>query len=326
MRSGRVFNIQKYSIHDGPGIRTTVFLKGCPLSCAWCHNPEGIAPEREIIVADHRCAGCGECRTACPLGGSQAGEGPLPVRRDGCTLCGACVNACPSGARQMIGRVMTVPEAMEEILEDRIFYEESGGGATISGGEPLMQPDFLEALLAACRAEGIHTAIDTAGCGSPERLRAAAELADLVLYDLKALDEERHRQLTGASNRSILENLQMLDRVHGNIWIRVPVVPGFNADLDLWRGLAAFAATLRHVTRVDLLPFHPAGAHKYARLGRANLVGGIEPPTAETMAAAVRIFAERGLPVKTSGKARELVESRKPSAQEGAGCGCPEDR
>ncbi len=214
---------------------------------------------------------------------------------------------------------MTVSEVMDEILQDRIFYEESGGGATISGGEPLMQPDFLEALLAACRAQGIRTALDTTGHGSPERLLAAAELADLVLYDLKALDEERHCQITGVSNRSILGNLRELDRAHGNVWIRVPVVPGFNADLDLWRGLAAFVSTLRHVTRVDLLPFHPAGAHKYARLGRANPAGAVEPPTTETMAAAARVFAEMGLPVKTSGKDRELVESRKPGAQEGLG-------
>jgi pyruvate formate lyase activating enzyme len=222
--SGFVFNIQKYSLHDGPGIRTTVFLKGCPLCCQWCHNPESISPKREIIVVESRCITCGECRQACEFGESVAGTGMLPPRHDQCTLCAECVDACPTGARQMIGRTMTVAEVLAEVLQDRIFYEDSKGGVTISGGEPLMQPHFTKELLVALREAGIHTTFDTTGFGCTEHLIEAARLADLVLYDLKAFSEQRHRELTGVTNRNILTNLTALNEVHRNIWIRLPFV------------------------------------------------------------------------------------------------------
>ena len=301
MQNGLVFNIQKYSLHDGPGIRTTVFLKGCPLCCGWCHNPEGILNRREIVVVESRCIVCGECRAACPFAESIGGEGVLPTRNEQCIQCGACVEACPTGARQMIGRVLSVPEVMEEILKDRVFYEESGGGVTFSGGEPLMQPQFLLALLEACRAEGIHAVLDTTGFGCTEHLLAAAKLADLVLYDLKAFDEARHRELTGVSNRSILENLKVLDRMHRNIWIRLPVVPGFNDDLDNLKLIADFAAGLRSVTLVNFLPFHCTGLHKYERLGMTHELDGVEAPSAELMQRVVKAFEDVGLKTKVGG-------------------------
>jgi pyruvate formate lyase activating enzyme len=301
MESGMVFNIQKYSVQDGPGIRTTVFLKGCPLCCQWCHNPEGISSRQEIIVIENRCIACGECRTVCPFGEEIAGEGPLPSRNDQCTLCGACVEACPTGARQMIGRTMTVAEVMDDAIKDRIFYESSGGGVTISGGEPLQQPKFLLALLAALRGAGIPAALDTTGYGCTEHLLAAAKLSDLVLYDLKAFDERRHRELTGVSNRTILGNLKLLDEIHRNVWIRLPVVPGFNNDTVELERIAGFVAGLRCVTLVNLLPFHRSGLHKYERLGQVHGLDGVEAPSEEMMERAADVFRKCKLKTKIGG-------------------------
>jgi pyruvate formate lyase activating enzyme len=299
--TGMIFNIQKYSVQDGPGIRTTIFLKGCPLCCQWCHNPESISPRREIIVVSQRCTACGECRDACPFGESLGGEGPLPPRLDQCTLCAACVDACPTGARQMIGREMTVAEVVAAVATDRIFYEDSGGGVTISGGEPLAQPRFLLALTQALGAAGLPVALDTTGFGATENLLAAAAGSALVLYDLKAFDEARHRQLTGVSNRTILANLQALNEVHRNVWIRLPVVPGFNDDLVELAKIAAFVAGLRSVTLVNLLPFHRSALQKYARLGRAQALEGVEAPSAEVMNRAAEMFRRLDLPVKIGG-------------------------
>ena len=301
MLHGLVFNIQKYSLHDGPGIRTTVFLKGCPLCCAWCHNPEGISPRPELVVVESRCAVCGECRKACPFAETIGGAGVFPTRAEPCTLCGACVEACPTGARQMVGREMTVPEVLADILKDRIFYEDSGGGVTVSGGEPLLQPQFLQGLLGACRARHLHTVLDTTGFGCTEHLLAAAQLADLVLYDLKAVDEDRHRRLTGVSNRSILGNLKALDEAHHNIWIRLPVVPGFNDDEENLRQTAELVAGLRHVTLVDLLPFHRAGLHKFERLGLTHSLDGVDAPSAAQMERAAGLFRAAGLDVHIGG-------------------------
>ena len=299
--SGMIFNIQRYSLHDGPGIRTTVFLKGCPLNCLWCHNPEGISPRREISVATGRCIECGACIEACPFSASADAGGCLPANHDDCNQCGQCTDACPTGVRQMIGKTMTVAEIMAEIRKDRMFHDQSGGGVTISGGEPLSQPAFTIGLLEACRAEGVHATLDTTGFGRSEPLMEAAGLADLVLYDLKAMDDARHLRLTGVSNRIILENLKQLDRVHRNIWIRLPIVPGFNDDLHNLRQTADFIASLRNVTLVNLLPFHRTGVDKFDRLGKAHSLTGIEAPSAELMADALSIFTDLGLPAKSGG-------------------------
>ena len=301
MESGFIFNIQKYSLHDGPGIRTTVFLKGCPLCCQWCHNPESISPRREIIVVESRCIACGECRKACEFGESVAGTGVMPPRHDQCTLCAECVDACPTGARQMIGRAMTVAEVMDEVLKDRVFYEDSKGGVTISGGEPLMQPQFVKALLAALREAGVHTALDTTGFGCTDHLIEAAKLADLVLYDLKAFSEQRHRELTGVTNRNILTNLSALNEIHRNVWIRLPFVPRFNDDLVELGKIAELVSKLRCVTLVNLLPFHRSGLHKYERLGQVHCLQSVEIPSEETMERAANIFREFKLPVRIGG-------------------------
>ncbi|MBN2507889.1 MAG: glycyl-radical enzyme activating protein [Verrucomicrobia bacterium] len=294
MERGLVFNIQKFSVHDGPGIRTTVFLKGCPLRCAWCHNPEGRSPEREILFNEDRCLGCGQCREACPHAAQVPGRGPLPVRHDFCQLCGACVAACPTEARQMAGRERTVAEVMAEVVQDRVFYEDSGGGVTFSGGEPLMQPGFLKALLEASVAEGLHTAVDTCGYAGREDLLAVAPWTGLFLFDVKLMDSERHRRYTGVPNATILDNLRALDRVHDRVWVRVPLIPGLNDQPGDLEAIARFAASLRAVRQVNLLPYHKSGLQKSRRLGQSTPLEGLAPPSPEQVAAAVDVFRAFG--------------------------------
>src|SRR5512140_3115252 len=227
--TGTVFNVQRGSFHDGPGIRTTVFLKGCPLRCPWCHNPEGISPAPEVLVSAARCLGCGGCTTACPRPGGPLSAGSA-LGRDGCRACRACVEACPSGAREVAGRTMRVGEVVAEALRDRPVYEESGGGVTFSGGEPTAQPMFLFAALDACRLEGLHTAVDTCGFAPRETMLAAAARADLLLWDVKTLVADRHLELTGVPLAPILENLEAVSRTAVPIWLRLPVIPGVNDD------------------------------------------------------------------------------------------------
>jgi pyruvate formate lyase activating enzyme len=299
--SGLVFNIQKYSIQDGPGIRTTVFLKGCPLRCWWCHNPESLSPKPEIVILEARCRLCGECLQVCPNDAIFAENGGFRYDVEACALCGTCVEACPSGARQMVGTRMTVPEVMAEISKDRIFYDDSGGGVTFSGGEPLVQPRFLRDLLAACRAQSIHTTVDTCGFGTREYLLSIAPLTDLFLYDLKAIDEAKHLQYTGVSNSSILENLRALGRVHSNIWIRLPLIPGLNDDDGQLEATARFAASIPGVRQLNVLPYHRTAIQKFRRLGRPYRLEQIPDPTPERLEEVRRKLGAFGLTVKTGG-------------------------
>jgi len=293
---GRVFNVQRFSVHDGPGIRTTVFLKGCPLACAWCHNPEGISSGPEIVVIESRCIACGACVEACPLALPDGVTGGFAAERASCTACGACVEACPSEARQLAGREMSVPEVLAVAARDRVFYDESGGGVTFSGGEPLRQPRFLSALLRACREQGIRTAIDTSGLAPREELLAATALADLVLFDLKLIDEQRHREQTGVSNRSILANLRALAGAHPQLWIRVPVLPGVNDDPENLAATAAFVASLPSVDRVSLLAYHKLGQDKLRRLGHRRTPTEIAPPSVERMGELAAELEAAGVP------------------------------
>lgn len=301
MTSGLIFDIQRFSVHDGPGIRTTVFFKGCPASCWWCHNPESQSRRPQVLVLEGRCLDCGTCIEACPHGvlGENGGDGlePRPV----CQLCGTCVEACPSGARRMAGTRVTVREVLEEIVKDRLFFDDSGGGATFSGGEPLLQFMFLRAVLEACRVRGIHTAVDTCGYAPRDHLMAIVPWTDLFLYDLKIMDHERHRTYTGVSNEPILRNLQALGRVHENIRIRVPVVPGFNDDLENMESTARFAASVAGVRQVSLLPYHATGRPKFDRLGREDCLGYVPPPSRERIERLAQCFRSFGLETKTGG-------------------------
>lgn len=300
MLRGTVFNLQRYSIQDGPGIRTTVFLKGCPLSCAWCHNPEGIRRAPEIIVQENRCLACAECRSACPVGSSEGAAGPMTTGYPQCTVCGACVSACPTEARRQVGRDVEPADLMREILRDRVFFEESCGGVTFSGGEPLHQPEFLLSMLRLCKDHGIHTTVDTCGLAAPERLMEAARLVDLFLFDLKLMDNTLHEHFTGCSNRLILHNLQFLAREHGNIWLRVPVIPGVNDSDENLRATAEYAKEIRP-RRVNLLPYHGTGAAKARRVGFARGLSEVEPPSAHFMNSARSVFERAGLMTQIGG-------------------------
>jgi pyruvate formate lyase activating enzyme len=279
--TGRVLNIQRFCLHDGPGIRTTIFLQGCPLRCWWCHNPESQPVEPLLLTDPAQCVRCGACAEVCPQGKDHGPQPALPFVPERCTRCGACLEACPTGGRELEGGPRDVAEVMREVLADRGYYQESGGGVTISGGEPLLQPEFLLPLLAACRAEGLHTALDTSGFASWERLAAAAALADLVLYDVKTVDDRAHQRHTGVSNRPILDNLARLAAVHGEIWVRVPVVPGVNDTPAAIREIGEFLWPLTTIRRVDMLPYHPLGQDK-RRGGTAP--AATATPTAEQMA------------------------------------------
>jgi pyruvate formate lyase activating enzyme len=288
---GRIFDLQRFSLHDGPGIRTTVFFKGCPARCLWCHNPESQSFDAEVLVVETRCASCGACRTACPHGAPPPASGL-------CTACGACVDACPAGARRLAGPETTADEVMDEVRRDRVFYEESGGGVTFSGGEPLAQPEFLRALLEASRDAGIRTAVDTCGFAPRERLLGLAPLVGLFLFDVKLVDEARHLALTGLPAGPILENLRALTAVHGNVWVRVPVVPGHtDAEADL-AATASLVVGLRGVRQVSLLPYHLTGAAKARRLGRENPLDGLAPPSPERLERLAALFHRHGLAVR----------------------------
>jgi pyruvate formate lyase activating enzyme len=299
---GLIFDVKRFAVHDGPGIRTTVFFKGCPLRCAWCHNPEGIAAAPEVMVLSSRCIrGCRDCLAACPRGALAKRRGTIVLDRGRCDGCGACVKACPSEALQRAGREVSVGELADEIARDAPFFEKSGGGATFSGGEPLQQAGFLGDILFACRQKGITTVVDTTGLAPWETFAVLLPLVDLFLFDLKLIDDDRHQRFTGVSNRVILQNLDRLARAGAHLAVRIPLVPGINdgaRDLD---ALAEHCAALARRQPVHILPYHRSYAGKLRRLGLEDSFSAAAPPSAQQQERARQAFAGRGLDVSIGG-------------------------
>lgn len=274
---GIVFDIQRMSVHDGPGIRTTVFLKGCPLRCLWCHNPESHRAKPELAFCETQCIGCGVCLDSCANGCHTVVDGLHVIDRAACTCCGRCAREC-TGALAVIGRSYTVDEVMRAIRRDVSFYQTSGGGVTVSGGEPLMQPDFAYAILAAAQGEGLHTCLETTGYAREEVLLKIASVVDLVLYDFKETDSDRHLAYTGGRNEKILENLFALDRAGKQTILRCPIIPGLNDREAHLRGIAALANRLRHVQMIHIEPYNSFGEGKCRSIGREYALGGLNMP------------------------------------------------
>ena len=300
--TGRVFDIKRYSIHDGPGIRTTVFLKGCSLGCLWCHNPESVDPGPELMHWPGRCARCYACVAACPKGAlAKDASGAVVIDRALCDFCGRCAEACLYDAMQIVGREMGVGEVLDEVEKDRIFYEQSGGGVTLSGGDPSVQAGFAEAILDGCRARGLRTAVDTAGFSPNGVLERLASKTDLVLFDLKVMDEARHEEFTGVPNGPILGNLEKLAAGRTEVWVRVPLVAGVNDDDDNIRRTIACLAPLETIKRIGLLPYHSGGLEKARRIGKEECFRRFEAPSEERIAAVEAAFREAGFEVRRGG-------------------------
>ena len=278
-----------------------MFLKGCPLRCSWCHNPEGLSAAPEVVWRGERCTRCGTCIVTCPEN-ALAWSGDRPVLDEyRCTLCGECADVCYAEAREVLGREMTVEQVLAAVERDRPFYEESGGGVTVSGGEPLAQPEFLLELLRGCKARGLHTVLDTCGYAPGDIVERVRPWVDLFLYDLKLMDDERHRRATGVSNRDILGNLRSLAAAGGRLVVRVPLVPGVNDDDANLGRTGAFVADLPGGPPVTLLPYHALGADKYRRLGRDYDMRDIPTPGPERLAQVADALRGFGLRVEVAG-------------------------
>jgi len=296
---GFIFDIQRYAVHDGPGIRTTVFFKGCPLSCSWCHNPEGQSPQPDLMYFQNRCLVCGECIKLCPHGAVHCRDGVIHTT-SACQVCGTCAEGCPAGARKVVGRRMTVSEVLREIQKDVIFWDQSGGGVTFSGGEPLAQPRFLSLLLDACRAKRIDTVVETCGMAKQDEVLELSDKAGLFLYDLKILDPEKHKKFTGVSNDSIIANLEALAERRRRVVVRYPIIPYINDDGGNVRQMVALLSRLR-LRQIHLLPYHETGTEKYKRLGLGLRLEDVKAPPASLMKRIAAEFERAGIKVKVGG-------------------------
>lgn len=297
--TGMIFDIKKYALHDGPGIRTTVFFQGCPLSCWWCHNPESQSRRPMLLYRANRCVLCGTCVEICPQNGISI-NGVATTNRAKCDVCGECAEACYYGAREVSGREMSVTEVLAEIERDQPFYDQSGGGVTFSGGEPLLQRRFLAELLRECKDREIHTVVDTSGLAAWDVINGIRGDVDLFLYDLKLMDNERHKQTTGVSNELILSNLKRLAESGSQIFVRIPLIPGINDDAENLEQSVAFIASLPNITGVELMGYHTIASAKYEALEMDNPLPDTSPPDEAAMRAAARFFDNKGLSVKIS--------------------------
>lgn len=295
-----IFNIQKFSIHDGPGIRTTIFFKGCPLKCIWCHNPESQNPVREILYDKNKCTLCGSCVKVCNNNAIELIENKLITNMEKCIFCGDCAICCINCARQIAGKEYTVDEVLKEVLKDRVFYKNSKGGVTLSGGEPLIYADFIEELLIKLKKENIHTAVDTCGAVDFKALEKVSKYTDLFLYDLKSMDDNKHIYYTGVSNKNIIDNLIKLSKIHNNINLRLPLIEGINADEN---HIIEILKLIRYtnINKINLLPYHDIAIHKYEKLGRDYDSYKMKRPTDEKLNRFKEIFENEGYIAKIGG-------------------------
>ena len=283
MESGGIFNIQKFSINDGPGIRTTVFLKGCPLNCLWCHNPESKRTHPDVFFDEKKCILCGGCMQICE-NGCHILDGQTHVfNRETCVSCGKCAEACVTDALEKVGKTITVEEAVREVMKDAVFYQNSGGGLTLSGGEPMAQPVFTKALLTEAKKQGLHTCMETCGFSPWERLAEIRELVDIFLYDYKLTDPVLHKKYTGVSNEKILENLRKLDEAGSAIILRCPIIPTVNDTPEHFAGIAETANSLKNVLEINIEPYHPLGNSKLTRMGKEYPLADLSFPEAKTV-------------------------------------------
>jgi len=299
---GLVADIQRFSVHDGPGIRTTVFLKGCDFRCPWCQNPETIRPVPELQVLPERCIGCGACLEACPNGARVKEGGSIRHLRERCRACGRCARTCYARALVVIGREMDPAEVLAEVLEDAPYYGNSGGGMTLSGGEPLCQPEFSRELLEGAKSAGVHTAVETNLAAAWEKVAALLPFTDFFMVDIKLTDAARHREWTGAPNDRILENVRRLSGEGKPILVRTPVVPGVNDDPGTIGAVADLVRSFPSLVAYELLPYHPLGTGKYRGLGIECRFDGVRSPDPDRMKSLAGEAARRGIAVRIAGK------------------------
>lgn len=296
---GVVFSIERYALQDGPGIRTLIFLKGCPLSCRWCANPESQVYAPEILYFQNRCASCGRCVENCPQDAIQYDETfGLITNPDRCTLCLLCVDHCYYGARELSGEEMDVRTLMGIIERDKMFYDATQGGVTISGGEPLLQSGFVRELTRECKEQGIHTAIETTLFADKEKIIKTLEFIDLVFVDVKHFDSDKHEEYTGVRNELILKNIEMLDTLEKKFIIRVPFIPGFNDDEETQKQIYCWASKLENLQWIEILPYHRLGLSKYHGLGREYPMADLKPVAKESLDYLKDLGSEIGVEVR----------------------------
>lgn len=295
-----ITDIQRYSVHDGPGIRTMVFFKGCPLRCQWCHNPETLNSMPELLYKEELCIGCGECLRRCPAGAVRVVDGKVKTDREVCRLCGMCAEYCYAGAREITGRYYTMDEVFEAVMKDMPFYERTGGGVTLSGGEVLMHAKFASRLLKKLKEQNVHTVIETCGYASWDNVRRVVQYTDLVLFDIKHCDEEEHKRFTGRSNQLILENLKKIAEMKKEIIARVPLIPGVNDSLEVLKGIVDIAKKAG-VKELHILPFHQIGTSKWDAAEKDYHFRNVREPDKEEIDKLVKEIEGCGIPIVVGG-------------------------